>query len=144
MLSIFTGGSDGERDRRYKSSRRSKSRESPFSDISYNRHKPESGLILRARPKHHHQKTGYFESAYLPQEISLKKGGECSKILGQDHSSGKKPVGCRKKTKESPKSEECVRKGLPPTTRPSQSLFENDFVTTETESPSSAAGMDKR
>lgn len=73
-----------------------------------------------------------------------KKGGDGSKMLNlQDHSGKKSAIGSRKK-KESPKSEEFGRQPLPPTTRQSQSLFENDFVTTETESPCSAAGMGKR
>lgn len=63
-----------------------------------------------------------------------------------DHSSGKKlsSVGGRKKTKDSPKTEEISRKCIPAQTRPSQSLFENDFVTTETESPASAVSVGKR
>ncbi|KAK9759072.1 Phosphotyrosine interaction domain (PTB/PID) [Popillia japonica] len=141
---LGTGGSDGERDRRYKSGRRSKSRESQFSDIPHNRHKPDPGLTIRARPKHHHQKSGHFESDYVTDIMPPKKGGDSGKMLNlQDHSGKKSVIGNRKK-KESPKSEEFVRQPLPPTTRQSQSLFENDFVTTETESPSSAAGMGKR
>ncbi|GJQ66151.1 Dab [Trypoxylus dichotomus] len=141
---LGTGGSDGERDRRYRSGRRSKSRETPFPEVSHSRHKPDPGLTLRTRPKHHHQKASHFESDYSP-DMPPKKSGDGGKVLNlQDHS-GKKSsaIGCRKKTKESPKTEESNRKDVATAARQSQSLFENDFVS-EIESPCSAAAVAKR
>lgn len=42
------GGSDGERERRFKGNRRSKSRDSQYSESSsYGRHKPDPALTLR-------------------------------------------------------------------------------------------------
>nr|XP_022904079.1 protein disabled isoform X2 [Onthophagus taurus] len=130
---LNTGGSDGERDRRYKPSRRSKSRESPFSDISHNRHKGDSGPPLRSRAKHHHEKP-HFERDF-PQE--LKKQSEIPNLSNKKTST----LG-RKKKDTSPKTEE-VNTFPRKSTQRCQSLFENDFVPTETDSPESV-GLSKR
>ncbi|XP_017777632.1 PREDICTED: protein disabled isoform X2 [Nicrophorus vespilloides] len=111
----YYGGSDGERDRRYKTSRRSKSRDSQYVE----RHKLEMTSRTQHRLKQHqHQK---FENDFS-QDMPSKKLDASKEVM-------KKPPNPQrgKKLKESPKSEEAATFPRKSTHR-SQSLFENDFV----------------
>ncbi|XP_074037034.1 DAB adaptor protein isoform X3 [Leptinotarsa decemlineata] len=122
---LGTGGSDGERgDRRYKPGRRSRSRDSQYSEPSQYRHKMELGPSMRTvhRNKPHvHSKMLEGEFA----ESSIKKSSEVKLDGGK-----KTSTLTRKKTKDSPKTEENVAGTVP---RKSNSrgklIFENDFVT---------------
>ncbi|KAG5897297.1 hypothetical protein JTB14_011462 [Gonioctena quinquepunctata] len=122
---LGTGGSDGERgDRRYKPGRRSKSRDSQYSEPSH-RHKSELGPasrnVHRNKP-HSHLKTMENEFAEMKKSLEVKL-----------ESSKKTSMLSRKKTKDSPKTEENMASTFP---RKSNSrgklLFENDFITSET------------
>lgn len=124
---MFKGGSDGERDRRYKSARRSRSRDSQYSEPSH-RFKADSGPPSRLphRSKPHHLKPLDSDFAEVPSK----------KILDSKLESNKKSSTlCRKKTKDSPKTEENLASTFPrKATTLGESMFENDFVTSE-ESP---------
>ena len=74
---MFVGSSDGERDRRYRPTRRSKSRDSQFlSDATHSCHKLEPSLTLRNRTKHYISKS-YFEKG--PCQDSLTKKSDSIK-----------------------------------------------------------------
>lgn len=123
-----TGGSDGERDRKYRTNRRSRSRDSQFTDMPHQRHKPDTSLTLgryshRTREKIYGQK---FESDYSAPdklEVKLDPSNKKSATLG------------RKKAKElpSPKVENETIPGK--VLRKTHLMFENDFVNSETDSP---------
>lgn len=110
-----SGGSDGERDRKYKSTRRSRSRDSQYSDTTYNR----PGPPLR-RQKHPHKpyETFPLNAPTKPTE-SLKKDTSIT----------------QKKFKEHMK----VRQESLPASLPrkvaTRATFESDFVPSEGESP---------
>lgn len=114
------GGSDGERDRRYKSNRRSRSRDSQYSEPPHRHSKPEPANLPRQVRKVHHKP----EIEKIETKLDLNK--KCPTLSGR-------------KKKESPKSEESCstfpRKSIG---RNSKSPFENDFVATPDEdAPSS-------
>lgn len=108
--------------------RRSKSRDSQFSDSGYGRHKIEASLTARnAHRSKLHQK---FDGDYL-QDVSVKK--QEPKL---DLNNKKTATMSRCKKKESPKMEEITSSTFPRKgTLRAQSLFENDFVPSETDSP---------
>ncbi|XP_065166906.1 protein disabled isoform X3 [Atheta coriaria] len=123
-------GSDGERDRRYKSSRRSKSRDSQYSEpprLSRQLEPPLRGPLRRQ-----HQKLEDYDS---PMQAAPKA------LLKEPPPSAKKTntmSGRKSRSKESPKTEETntfPRKSRADTAsrplqevQPAQSMFENDFV----------------
>lgn len=121
---LGTGGSDGERDRRYKGNRRSRSRDSQFSEPSH-RHKSEAAIT---RTQHRLKPHKPLESEYV--EMPAKK------LTTETELSNKKLPTNRKKPKDSAgfKGEPLVntfpRKG------PSRikSPFDNDFTPSD-ESP---------
>lgn len=117
-----TGGSDGERERRYKPGRRSKSRDSQYSEASHNRHKIDPALTLRNphRTKSHQKQ--YTEPDF-PKEPPLKTESSKPEL------SLKKiiPLSSHKKSKDVQKGEEVPRKISP------RSHFENDFVPGDSE-----------
>ncbi|XP_031327904.1 protein disabled isoform X5 [Photinus pyralis] len=123
-----TGGSDSERDRRYKTGRRSKSRDSQFAE-SQPRHKIDPNLTLRGpyRTKQYlHQKSPLemeFAHDFPPKKLEPSKGDLGSKRFVM--------VGNRKKTKE-------ISKTDPLHTFVRKATFENNFTPSETESPVSA------
>ncbi|KAK4884258.1 hypothetical protein RN001_000529 [Aquatica leii] len=124
---VGTGGSDGERDRRYKVNRRSKSRDSQFSEITVqSRYKVDPNLTLRGpyRNKPHVQKSpieGEFSHDFSSKKL------EISKMENKRSST----LGNRKKSKD-PKTEQLMH------TFPRKATFENNFIPSETESPMSA------
>ncbi|CAH1163912.1 unnamed protein product [Phaedon cochleariae] len=119
------GGSDGERERRYKSGRRSRSRDSQYSEPSH-RHKPDQGAPARAahRTKQHQ---GDFPESISKKSLEAKLETKKASTLS------------RKKTKDSPKSEEPLTgtfprsRGMPATVV--GKFFDNDLETSEAESP---------
>lgn len=119
-----TGGSDGERDRRYKPSRRSRSRDSQYTEPPH-RHKPDVGPSLRSlhRKPYIHSKT--VDSEF--PEVPIKK------ISDIKIESTKKPSTLsRKKTKDSLKIEENASSTFPrKSTNRGKLVFENDFVSPE-------------
>ncbi|KAJ8910787.1 hypothetical protein NQ315_015128 [Exocentrus adspersus] len=125
---LGTGGSDGERDRRYKSGRRSRSRDSQYSEPSH-RFKADQGPPSRVshRTKSHiHMKPIDSNFTEVPSKKPLDSKLESNK---------KSSTLSRKKTKDSPKTEENLSSTFPrKATIHTESLFENDFVTSE-ESP---------
>lgn len=134
IFCIFLGGSDGERDRRYKVGRRSKSRDSQFSEPTYVRHKIEPNMAVRNvhRSKFQHPKT-QFENDFV-QDVPVKKLDS----VKLDLTNKKTATMSRLKKKDSPKIEEISSSTFPRKgTLRAQSLFENDFVPSETESPQS-------
>ncbi|XP_018579344.1 protein disabled isoform X2 [Anoplophora glabripennis] len=125
---LGTGGSDGERDRRYKSARRSRSRDSQYSEPSH-RFKADPGppgrLPHRSKP-HLHSKPPDGDFVEVPSKKLIDSKLESNK---------KSSTLSRKKTKDSPKAEENLASTFPrKATVRGESLFENDFVTSE-ESP---------
>lgn len=126
------GGSDGERERRYKSGRRSRSRDSQYSEPSHRHKLEQTGPIGRSSYRNK-QYSKQFENDFA--EMPSKKQVDSSKI---DHSNKKSAtLASRKKTKESPKAEENNVSTFPRKSTPrAKSLFENDFVPSE-ESPAS-------
>lgn len=69
---IFVGSSDGERDRRYRPTRRSKSRDSQFlSDATHSCHKLDPSLTLRNRTKHYISKS-YFDKGPCQDPLAKK------------------------------------------------------------------------
>ncbi|CAH0552143.1 unnamed protein product [Brassicogethes aeneus] len=123
---LGTGGSDGERDRRYKGGgRRSRSRDSQYSEPPPHRHKVEAAPASRNphRTKPHHQKP----TADVDFTDGLKKTSDALKF---DLSAKKSNTLARrdKKVKESPKSESGT---FPRKSSGRKSLFENDFVSSE-------------
>ncbi|XP_008195099.1 protein disabled isoform X2 [Tribolium castaneum] len=120
------GGSDGERDRRYKPGRRSRSRDSQYSESSH-RHKPEGGPTLRGSHRSK-QYAKQFEADFA--EMPPKKQVDSTK---SDHSSNKKSATlASRKKKESPKAEVNIVSTFPrKSTSRAKSLFENDFVPSE-------------
>lgn len=129
ILIELKGGSDGERDRRYKASRRSKSRDSQFPEFS--RHKPDPAPNRSlSRPKPHGHPKPQFENDFA-QEIPMPK-----KPDPKLDPAVKKSSTLRKKAKDGAKTEEISASTFPrKATIRAQSLFENDFVSSETESP---------
>ncbi|ERL90876.1 hypothetical protein D910_08221 [Dendroctonus ponderosae] len=120
-----SGGSDGERDRRYKGSRRSRSRDSQFSEPSH-RHKPDSA-VLRSQHRSKPHKT--VEGEYA--DVNLKKlppDGEIGnkKLPTGRKRPGKEPAG----VKDEPPANTFPRKVATRT----KSLFDNDFIPSD-ESP---------
>lgn len=101
------GGSDGERERKYKPGRRSRSRDSQYSDTTYNRHKPEPGPPLR-RPKQHPHKPQYDAPQKLEPAVGPKKFGKLR--------------------------QESLPATLPRKS-PARAAFESDFVPSEGDSP---------
>ncbi|KAF2900571.1 hypothetical protein ILUMI_05613 [Ignelater luminosus] len=128
-----SGGSDGERDRRYKVGRRSRSRDSQFTEsTTHGRHKIDPNLTLRGphRSKPHMHQKSPIESEFA-HDLPSKKLDSSKADLSNKRSA---TLGNRKKTKDSPKTEEAMH------TFPRKStMFENNFVPSETESPISAA-----
>ncbi|XP_044264647.1 protein disabled isoform X2 [Tribolium madens] len=109
------GGSDGERDRRYKPGRRSRSRDSQYSESSH-RHKPETGPPGRGS----HRSKQY--SKQFEADFAEKKPID-------EHSNKKSATLANRKKKESPKSEVNIVSTFPrKSTSRAKSLFENDFV----------------
>ncbi|KAH1001073.1 hypothetical protein HUJ04_013332 [Dendroctonus ponderosae] len=116
---LGTGGSDGERDRRYKGSRRSRSRDSQYSEPSH-RHKPDSA-VLRSQHRSKPHKT--VEGEYA--DVNLKKlppDGEIGnkKLPTGRKRPGKEPAG----VKDEPPANTFPRKVATRT----KSLFDNDFI----------------
>lgn len=131
-----TGGSDGERDRKYRANRRSRSRDSQFTEMPHQRHKPlDTSLTLgryshRNRDKLYNQKfDGEFASSQDKSKVDVKlmdaSGIKKSATLG------------RKKIKElpSPKIENEATLVNVSKIRKQHLMFENDFVNSEAESP---------
>lgn len=118
---LYLGGSDGERERRSKPNRRSKSRDSQFSDSTYNRHKVEPLPPMRTqhRLKQH-------PPAKEPDFVPPKK----AETLRSDKKNSSLP---RKKSKEEP------RTGTYPRKKPT---FENDFTPPDVESPRTKCSFD--
>ncbi|XP_049817502.1 protein disabled isoform X2 [Aethina tumida] len=130
---LGTGGSDGERDRRYKgANRRSRSRDSQYSEPPY-RHKStdvgSGGMLPRNthRTKPHHSKP--------PLEMEFSDGPPKKQPPGAEgpklDTSNKKSstLSRNKKTKDSPKTEINMVSTFPrKSTSRAKSLFENDFV----------------
>ncbi|XP_063921494.1 protein disabled isoform X2 [Zophobas morio] len=127
---LATGGSDGERDRRYKPARRSRSRDSQYSETSY-RHKTDAGPAPRG-PHRNKQYCKTFENDFA--DVAPKKQVDASKL---DYNSKKcATLTSRKKTKESPKADMNIVGTFPrKSSSRSKSLFENDFVSTEESTP---------
>ncbi|KAF5280274.1 hypothetical protein FQR65_LT03082 [Abscondita terminalis] len=126
---VASGGSDGERDRRYKVNRRSKSRDSQFSESTVqSRYRIDSNLTLRApyRNKPHAIQKSPIEAEFSHEFLSKKF--ENSKIDIKRSST----LGNRKKSKEISKTDQLMH------TFPRKANFENNFVPSETESPISA------
>lgn len=121
---VSTGGSDGERDRKYRSSRRSRSRDSQFSELPHQRHKPDASLTLGRyshRNKIYGQKFENDFSSLPPQEKAA-------------------TLGRKVKAKELPspkiENEQSIIISKTRSKQPQQHLmFENDFVNSETDSP---------
>lgn len=131
---VGTGGSDGERDRRYKPNRRSRSRDSQFSEMSHNRHKPDPGLTLRyphrSRDKMYSQK---FESNFT-QEVFTKTNKVDTKTESSNNK--KSMMASRKKgIKELPSPKTETEMAINKNNRKQHLMFENDFVNSETDSP---------
>lgn len=63
----YLTASDGERDRKYKGGRRSRSRDSQYTETMYTRHKPEPAPPLRR------QKPKTFDEGLPPKPIEMKK-----------------------------------------------------------------------
>ncbi|XP_050312433.1 uncharacterized protein LOC126747689 isoform X2 [Anthonomus grandis grandis] len=125
---LGTGGSDGERDRRYtKGARRSRSRDSQYSEPY--RHKPEPALVAtrstRSKSRKSMEPDGYVE---MPSSSSSKK----SPLAGADVEKKPPSVG-RKKGLKDKEGEQPPRKGGGNVLR-TKSLFDNDFVPSD-ESP---------
>lgn len=118
----IAGGSDGERDRRYKSARRSRSRDSQYSEPSH-RFKGDPGPPNR--PPHRNKPH--------PKPLDSDFPDMTKKHLDSKMESNKKSSTLsRKKTKDSPKTEENLPGTFPRKSTPhGESLFENDFVTSE-------------
>ncbi|CAH1954612.1 unnamed protein product [Acanthoscelides obtectus] len=116
-----TGSSDGERDRRYKPTRRSRSRDSQYSEPSH-RYKPEIGSLSRSlhRKPHGHQKT-------TPDDEFVKKTDQKDTNKKSLMLARKKPKDTASKLDESPTCGTFPRKS----SSRSKSLFENDFVSPE-------------
>lgn len=121
---VNAGGSDGERDRKYRSSRRSRSRDSQCAELpQHQRHKPDASLTL-GRYSHRNKMYGQkFEndfSSLPPQEKAA-------------------TLGRKAKDKElpSPKIENEQSSIISKTRNKQQQhlMFENDFVNSETDSP---------
>ncbi|XP_072389081.1 protein disabled isoform X3 [Diabrotica undecimpunctata] len=114
---LGAGGSDGERDRRYKPSRRSRSRDSQYSEPTH-RHKSDLGPPIKSAHRYKFPEEPVI-SKKIPSDFKI----ECNK---------KPSTLTRKKTKDSPKSEENMASTFP---RKSSSrgklVFENDFVSPE-------------
>ncbi|XP_056645938.1 protein disabled isoform X2 [Diorhabda sublineata] len=114
---LATGGSDGERDRRYKPSRRSRSRDSQYSEPPH-RHKPDAVPSIKTTHRY----------KFPEDPVMLKKIQSEFKL----DSSKKTSTLSRKKIKESLKTEESLPGTFP---RKSSSrgklVFENDFVSPE-------------
>lgn len=125
-----TGGSDGERDRRYKSSRRSRSRDSQFTEMSHNRHKPDPGLTLRYHNRNRDKYMQKFENNFTQEVLSKAK----IDVKLEQSNNKKSAMNVRKKGKElpSPKTE---TEPMPKGNRKQHLMFENDFVNSETDSP---------
>ncbi|KAK5648976.1 hypothetical protein RI129_003868 [Pyrocoelia pectoralis] len=126
-----TGGSDSERDRRYKAGRRSKSRDSQFSEsVPQSRHKIDPNLTLRGpyRTKQYsHQKPPLemeFSHDFPPKKLESSKADLTNKRFST--------VGNRKKPKDTPKTDQLH-------TFMRKATFENNFTPSETESPLSAS-----
>lgn len=102
---IFLGGSDGERDRRYRANRRSRSRDSHMAESAVygGRHKVDPNLTLRGS----HRGKGH-------QHPVEEKQGTFS---------------LRKKPKES------TLKGEDPRSKSAAHMFENNFTPSDTDSP---------
>nr|CAI5868869.1 unnamed protein product [Callosobruchus analis] len=118
---IGTGSSDGERDRRYKPTRRSRSRDSQYSEPAH-RYKPEMGSLSRSL---HRKPHGYQKS--MPDD-------EFGKKSDQKEANKKSMMLARKKPKESASNlDEAPSCGTFPrkSSSRSKSLFENDFVSPE-------------
>lgn len=117
---LGTGGSDGERDRRYKSARRSRSRDSHFNEPSHRHVSETSSSRVQHRAKPHKPP----ETEYM--EIVSKKETD----LGDKKSS------LRKKVKESNSlsSEPAVNTFPRKRTARAKFMFDNDFVPSD-ESP---------
>lgn len=140
MKIVSLGGSDGERDRRYKAGRRSKSRDSQFSEPSYaRRQEPNVALRNVHRSKFQHPK-GQFENDFV-QETQAPPPTSQSQIKKIDNvkldlSNKKTATMSRLKKKDSPKIEEISSSTFPRKgTLRAQSMFENDFVPSESDSP---------
>nr|CAH7729167.1 unnamed protein product [Callosobruchus chinensis] len=118
---IGTGSSDGERDRRYKPTRRSRSRDSQYSEPAH-RYKPEMGSLSRSlhRKPHGHQKA-------MPDDEFGKKSDQKEANKKSMMLSRKKPKDSASKLDESPSCGTFTRKS----SSRSKSLFENDFVAPE-------------
>ncbi|KAL3287233.1 hypothetical protein HHI36_001710 [Cryptolaemus montrouzieri] len=121
--SRFVGGSDNERDRRFKNNRRSRSRDSQYSEPQY-RHKLESNSLTRSsyKGKPHSQYTKpQFDSEF--PEVSVKKQlDSCHPDLGV-----KKMFTLQnRKKKDSPKSEETVNT-FPRKSSKAKQKFESNF-----------------
>ncbi|XP_068894247.1 protein disabled isoform X8 [Tenebrio molitor] len=120
-----TGGSDGERDRRYKPGRRSRSRDSQYSELAH-RHKTDTGTTLRGLHRSK-QYSKQFENDFA--DAPSKKQVDNTKL---DHSNKKSAtLATRKKTKDSPKGEVNIVNTFPRKASRAKSLFENDFVPSE-------------
>ncbi|KAF7277837.1 hypothetical protein GWI33_009095 [Rhynchophorus ferrugineus] len=115
---LGTGGSDGERDRRYKGARRSRSRDSQF-----NEHRHKSDAV--GRPPHRLKPHKPLDADYLEMPPSKKELD-----MGD-----KKMSSLRRKAKESNSVGESIVSTFPrKATARAKSLFDNDFLPSD-ESP---------
>lgn len=132
MLSILVyvtvGGSDGERERRHKVNRRSKSRDSQFPESGYNRHKIEADLTARRSKQH-----SYAKPQLDSNEFSATLPSKKSESYKSESANKKLTFSARKKPKESP-SEEI-------TAKMSHAQFENDFTPPEMEATTGNFGF---
>ncbi|XP_045476508.1 protein disabled isoform X2 [Harmonia axyridis] len=112
-------GSDGERDKRYKGNRRSRSRDSQYSEPAY-RHKPDTGSLTRNKPTHgQYAKPSQFETDFAEP----KKQPDIGPI-----SDPKKTftLQSRKKKEDRPKAEENTNTFPRKSSKPKQG-FDNNF-----------------
>lgn len=134
---MYAGGSDGERDRRYKAGRRSKSRDSQFSEPAYGR-RQEPNVSARSAhrtSKFQHPKT-QFENDFVQEAPPPNPPAKKPDSVKLDLSAKKTATMSRLKKKDSPKLEELNSSTFPRKgTLRAQSMFENDFVPSETDSP---------
>lgn len=136
----MAGGSDGERDKRYKPARRSRSRDSQYSEILH-RHKSEGSTIPRSVPYRNklHLKTK-FENDFT--DVLSKKQSD-SKVDSGSKKSATLTSKERKKLKDTLKMEENIVNTFPRKSTRINSYFENDFASTE-ESPISSSHMSSK
>ncbi|KAK9880484.1 hypothetical protein WA026_011729 [Henosepilachna vigintioctopunctata] len=117
------GGSDGERDRRYKGSRRSRSRDSQYSEPSY-RHKPDTSSLTRNSYKN--KTHGQYTKPQFESEFSDVSGKKQLDNCHLDLSNKKSFTLQSRKKKDSPSNEENMNTLPRKSTKPKQS-FENSF-----------------